>query len=258
MQHLIRIRTRMMSCVWIMLAAAMPFLHPLGKPAIAAVCLSLSYLLLFRCYQLHRPEIWVFHSFMFLGLGSFCTPAMLPMALLFYIYLAGFLRSLTWKGIWAGLIGLVSPYWCWLVWCLLTDDLDTFTTFCTSMFDVTPIAWKNIQSMPLQWLASWGYIALLSVVGMIHYLNTNYNDKIKVRMMLYVYVSQTILLLALLALQPTDFQVLTALLLATGSPLIAHYFSLTGSWISNTFFVLSVIGLIALSYINLWMPSFNI
>ncbi|MBR4130013.1 MAG: hypothetical protein IKU02_03700, partial [Bacteroidaceae bacterium] len=47
-QHIIRIRTRMMSCVWLVLAASLSFMHPLGEPIVAAAFLCVSYLLLFR------------------------------------------------------------------------------------------------------------------------------------------------------------------------------------------------------------------
>lgn len=256
--HLIRIRTRMMSCVWLVLAAGMAFMHPIGKPMISAACLSVSYFLLFRCYQLHRPESFIFHSFFFLGLGSFCAPVMIPMALLFYVYLIGFLRSMTWRGVWAGLIGLVTPYWCWLVWCLLTDSTNVFVSYCQRLFLLHPISWTAISTMPLSWIISWIFVGLLCLVGIMHYLYTNYNDKIRVRMMLYVYVVQCLVLLVALALQPAEFQTLMALLIASGSPLIAHYFSLTGSWFSNAFFVLSVLLSLAMSYINLWMPLLSL
>ena len=69
--HIIRIRTRMMSCVWLVLAASLPFMHPLGEPMVSAALLSAAYYLLFRCYQRHSPQTDVFHAFLMLGLGSF-------------------------------------------------------------------------------------------------------------------------------------------------------------------------------------------
>lgn len=257
-QHLIRIRTRMMSCVWLMLAASQPYMHPLGNPAICASCLAVSYYLLFKCYQQYEPTVWVYHSFLFLGVGSFCAPLMLLMGILFYIYLGCFLRSFTWKGFWAGILGILTPYWCWLVWCLLTENMDALTDNLLGMWHWDAISWVKLVEMPLSWKLSWLIINVLCLVGMIHYLHTNYNDKIRVRMMLYIYVAQTMLLMTYLALQPSDYQTTMALLLVSGSPLIAHYFSLTGSWLSNAFFVLSLLMCIVMSYLNLWMPSFSI
>ena len=60
-QQIIRIRTRMMACVWLVLASCLAFMHPLDTPAISAVCMALSYYLLFRCYQLYDSVAWIFH-----------------------------------------------------------------------------------------------------------------------------------------------------------------------------------------------------
>ena len=111
--HIIRIRTHLMACVWLLLSACFPFMHPIGEPLIAASCLCISYLLLFLCYQRLHPQAYVFHVFLMLSLGSLCAPVMLPMAVLFYLYLIIFLRSITWKAFWAGILGLTAPYWCY-------------------------------------------------------------------------------------------------------------------------------------------------
>lgn len=257
-QHLIRLRTRMMSCVWLMLAAGLAFMHPLSRPCISAACLAVSYMLLFQCYQHRQPVVLVYHSFLFLGLGGICAPVLLPMALLFYFYLAVFMRALTFRAFWAGLLGLLTPYWCWLAWCVVMDDVDTYVSYLTSMLQVETPDWQNFLQLPFNWLLSCGYMSLLFLTGILHYLFNAYDDKIRVRMMLYVYVIQTILLQVLVVLQPSDYQTYMALLLVSGSPLIAHYFALTGSWFSNTLFVLYIIMYAAMAYLNLWMPSFSI
>ena len=257
-QHIIRIRTRMMACVWLILAASLAFMHPLGTPAISAACLAMSYYLLFRCYQLYDSTIWIFHSFLFLGIGSLFSDIMLPMGVLFYIYLIGFLRSLTWRGLWAGILGMVTPYWCWGAWCFFTDTTEDLLQFLGMHFLWNPVSWQAITSLPFVWMVSAGVVILLSMVGVFHYLQIRYNDKIKVRMILYIYSMQSFLLSVYLFLQPDEFQNTISLLIVSSSPLIAHYFSLTGSWLSNTFFVLSLLLCGAMAYLNLWMPLFNI
>ena len=121
-----------------------------------------------------------------------------------------------------------------------------------------PVSWQALVDLPLASQVSIGFVCLLSIVGMIHYLQTKYNDKIHVRMILYIYTLQTFLLILYLLLQPCQYQTTMALLVASASPLIAHYFSLTGSWLSNIFFILSLLLCGAMAYFNLWMTSFNI
>jgi hypothetical protein len=257
-QHIIRIRTRMMSCVWLILAASLAFMHPIGEPIIAAAFLCASYYLLFLCYQRHRPQKFIFHAFLMLSLGSFCAPVMLPMAIPFFLYLAIFLRTLPRKAFWAGIIGLVVPYWCYAVWCFITNDLGSFVVRLTDMAQFEMPTVEAITSMPFVWQVSAGVVALLSIVSIFHYLRTNYDDKIRVRMILYIYVSQTLLLMAFLLLQPAYYQTTMALLVASASPLIAHYFALTGNWLSTIFFLLSLLLTAGMATLNLWLTSFTL
>lgn len=257
-QHIIRIRTRMMSCVWLVLTASLSFMHPLGEPIIAAAFLCVSYLLLFRCYQRHRPQTIVFHAFLMLSLGSFCAPIMLPMAIPFFLYIAIFLRSLTKKAFWAGVLGLIVPYWCYAVWCFVMGDIQSFVTRLTNMAQFELPSLEALKTLPFVWQVSASLIILLSIVSIVHYLRTNYDDKIRVRMILYIYMTQTLMMMAFLLLQPAHYQTTMALLVASASPLIAHYFALTGSILSNIFFVLSVLLTAGMATLNLWLTSFSI
>lgn len=251
-QHIIRIRTRMMSCVWLILSASLSFMHPLGEPLVAATFLCISYMLLFRCYGKRRPQLTVFHAFVMLGLGSFCAPAMLLMVVPYFLYIAIFLRSLTRKAFWAGILGVAVPYWCYGVWCFTLGDIEDFTTrmACMASHDLPSL--EAITSLPLVSKVSAGVVALLGIVSILHYLNTNYDDKIRVRMILYIYVSQTLLLLALLALQPALYQTTMALLVASASPLIAHYVSLSKGIVNTIVFVVFLLLTTGMAALNLW------
>ena len=281
-QHIIRIRTRIMSCVWLVLAACLSSMHALGEPIIAAACLCTSYLLLFRCYQRHRPQTIVFHVFLMLSIGSFFAPIMLPMAIPFFLYIAIFLRSLTKKAFWAGVLGLSAPYMCYAVGCFLTVDIDieqlqlTIHNFISSIealasdiqhYDFSSFQPFNALPSPEFWqehfaplleedsvtkLYSVSLIILLSIISIMHYLRTNYDDKIRVRMILYIYMTQTLLLFAFLLLKPTHYESTLALLVASASPLIAHYFALTGSILSNIFFILSLLLTVGMAVLNLF------
>jgi len=256
-QHIIRIRTRMMACVWLVLAASLSFMHPLEEPVIAAALLCVAYNLLFRCYQRHRPQLDIFHAFLMLGVGSFFAPVMLLMAIPFFIYTIAFLRSLTRKAFWAGILGVIVPYWCYAVWCFITRDIESFVARLTDMARFEMPGIEAVRSLPLVWQVSAAVVALLSIVSIVHYLRTNYDDKIRVRMILYIYVSQTLLLMAYLVLQPSHYQTTMALLIASASPLIAHYFALSKSILCTIFFLLSLLLTAGMATLNLWLPSFT-
>ena len=256
--HIIRIRTHLMACVWLLLAACFPFMQPIGEPLIAASCLCISYLLLFLCYQRLHPQAYVFHVFLMLSLGSLCAPVMLPMAVLFYLYLIIFLRSITWKAFWAGIVGLITPCWCYAVWSFLTNSMPDFIAHLSAMAQMQLPSIGQVKALPFAWQLSAGIVALSCIVSILHFLRTNYDDKIRVRMYLYIYITQTLVLLAFLPLQPAHYPTTMALILVSACPLIAHYFALTGSRLSNLFFLLSLLLTAGMAVLNLWMTSFSI
>ena len=249
--HIIRIRSRMMSCVWLILAASLSFMHPLAEPIVAAAFLCVSYLLLFRCYQKHRPQKYVFHAFLMLSLGSFVAPVMLAMAIPFFLYLAIFLRTLPAKAFWAGVLGLIVPFWCYAAGCFITGNIQVFVARLTEMAQYEMPSVEGVMSMPLAEQVSAGIVALLSLVSIVHYLRTNYDDMIRVRMILYIYVSQTLLLMAFLLLQPATYETTMALLIASASPLIAHYFALSKSIFCAISFLLSLLLVAGMATLNL-------
>ena len=255
--HLIRTRTRLMSCVWLVFAASLPFMHQADAPMMAATLLSISYMLLLRCYQLRRPQALIFHAFVLLGAGSFFAPVMLLMALLCYFCLGTFLRALTWRGFWAGILGLLLPFWCYAVWCYFMTDLSDFLSRLSGMVCFETPSLHALADLPLEWRVSAGIVGLCGCVGLLHFLRNNYDDKIRVRMMLYIYAVQTIALTAFLLLQPAQYPQTMALLVVSVSPFIAHYFALTGSILSNLFFMLTLLLIAAMLTLNLWTTSFS-
>lgn len=251
-QHIIRIRTRMMSCVWLVLAASLSFMHPLGDPTLAAALLCTSYHLLFRCYQRHHAQLDVFHAFLMLGIGSFFAPVMLPMAVLFLFYLSVFLRSLTRKAFCAGIIGIIVPYWCYGIWCFVADGVPDFLSRLADLARLDTPSAEALASMPLVWQVSAAVLTLIAAVSIVHYLRTNYDDKIRVRMYLYIYATQTLLLIVFLLLQPSYYQTTMALLVASAAPLIAHYFALSRTVLTTVFFLLSLLLTAGMAALNLW------
>ena len=266
-QHLFRIRTQLTICTWLIFSACLSFMHSWGEPIVAAALLSVAHMLLFRCYQQNRPEAFVFHTFLMLSIGSFAAPTMLLMAIPFFIYLASFLRALTWKSFWAGILGLVTPYWCFAVWCFMTESIGTLSLplfkwqegkFLIN-YDFSSPLWVQLDGrLSFPELFSAAFIILLGIVSSIHFLRTSFDDKIHARMILYIYVAQTFLLSAFLILQPSSYETTMALLVVNVCPLIAHYFSLSDSLWTTAFFLLTLLLTVTMSALNLWMTSFSI
>ncbi len=250
---LIRVRTRLVSCLWIILTACMGFLHSIGSPLIAAACTALSYSQLCQTYQRHDATIQAFHANLFLALGSLAFPSLLLLALLYVIYFAIYMRCVNLNTILASVVALLAPYWLWAGWCVWNNDFSPLLTHLSGILDFQVPTLTSYTDIPLPILLAWGLVCLLSLVGTIHYLRNRYDDKIKVRMLLYVFVCQTLVFQVAIILQPQLITMLLPLLLVSSTPLIAHYFALTHSRVSNVFFCLAMILTVAVAAINLWI-----
>lgn len=237
----------------------MEFLHPLGKGGICALCLAVCYYLLFRCYQNTGCTRDVFHCFLVLGVGSLFYMPLVFFALAFYWYLSVFLRSLDWHTFWAGIIGLLFPYWMWFCWSFWLQDFTALLDHVQWNFAWSPqsIVHTAMELSLLRQL-SWVLVSVLIIWGTLHFLRTNYNDKIRVRMLLYIFACQVFILEIAFVFLPHDFDVLLPLLLLSGCPLVAHFFALTGSWFSNILFCLSILAFAGLATMSFWTPLMNI
>lgn len=257
--QLIRLRTRLVSCVWLVAMGCMDFLHPIGKGSLCALCIAASYYILFKCYQQRGCMGDVFHCFLLLGIGSLFYLPLVICAVAYFWYLAVFLRSMDGHIFWAGIIGLLFPYWIWFCWSFWQQDFGALLNHLQFHWEWSPQSFLlAVSQLSLPQKTSWVLVTVLVVLGTLHFLRTNYNDKIRVRMLLYIFACQVLLVETAFVCFPNDFDVLLPMLLLCGSPFVAHYFALTGSWFTNILFCLSILAFGALATMQFWIPLMNI
>ena len=243
--QVLRVRSRLSESLWLLMAAAMPDLYGPGAPVVCALCLAASLGLLLCCYQRHDSVSLVFHSFLFLGVGSLFAPVMLFLAVLFYIFLATLMRAFTWKGLWAGIVGLLTPYWCWVAWEACLGDVSR-VTYHVLMLWLGAIPWDGLSLLPsVRLLPVWCLLAFFSLTGIIHYMRKRYDDKIRTRMMLYVYVYVTIFLHVAFLLLPGQRHEVLAMMAVSVSPLLAHYWALTRGRVGQIVLIVSLVAWLA-------------
>ena len=248
---LIRTRSRMLSSVWLFGAACIASFHPFQPTVLAALCLAISHYTLFRTYQKIEPVVDIFHSFVVLSFGALVFPPMVLFAPFFIWYLLVFMRSLTFRGFFAALVGFVLPFWFWVGWLLWHQDLTPLIEWwgrLTSMVSpnhaVLDPANYNIPNLISY--APFILLALLAIWTSVYYLLNSYDDKIRTRMMLYIYVFQSALIL-LFSIVTSSFQQPLPLLLLCLSPLVAHYFTLRNTWVALIVFILTLLAFVALA-----------
>ena len=253
-QQLLRVRSRLVPCVWLFVASCLPLLHGLFEVQLPSVCLAGSFLLLLPCYQRFQPVGHVFHCFLLLAVGSLFWVPMLVLAVPMMCCLWLLMLVRTWRTFWAALIGLALPYifvcgWWWLAGQtpLIAAHFEPLAGLARP--DVT--AYRSLLSGEL---VPFLLILLLGAVGAVHHLSTSFADKIRVRLMLRVFVTFMLVTALLPALLPESLAQLTALLLVSATPLIAHFFALTQSRASNLFFILVLLTFAAMALLPLVRP----
>ena len=258
--QLLRVRSRMISVVWLSGLACMGFFHPFHPVMLSALGLSVSHFLLFRTYQQSQPVADVFHAFLALALGSIPFPPLVLFALPFLWYLLVFMRALTFRGFFAALVGLALPFWFWGGWVLWQGDASSLARWWQGLVGGMSVAGWHISdllprlsafvSSPSPVALAFLLFALLTVWTAIAYFLHSFDDKIRTRMMFYVYVSQSVLVL-LFSLFAADLLPLLPLLLLSCSPLVAHYFTFRVSWAGLVLFFLTLLALGALAWFTL-------
>ena len=256
---ILRVRSNMIASVWVVMVAMMPQVHGFSAGWVATLSLACSYHVMFYAYQQHEPVVAVFHTFVLLGIACLAVPHMMVLVPLYYWYLLVFLRCLSWRGFWAGIVGLALPVCFVLGWSIAMGD---YAFLYSRAKDLSMTPW--IVGQDYSWLLEYNstktlvlcFAALLISVGVVHYINNYYNDKIRTRMYLYIYVIQTMALALLIMCMPGKMEMLYPLMMLGGSVMIAHFFALTGSWISNAFFCLVMVALVCLLILNFGIWKF--
>mgnify|MGYP000482460116 FL=1 len=108
---LIRTRTMLHVSLFGFIISACMFLHPFHISNLVPPAFIIALFQLFRSYESGQASGNIFHSFFFIGLGSLAFPQLLYFAPLFYISMISFSFLLSAKTFFAGLVGLIVPYW---------------------------------------------------------------------------------------------------------------------------------------------------
>ncbi len=246
---IIRLRTSIQSSIYFIIIAFCPELHPLHVGNVAALCMVISIYFLFQSYQKTQSSGILFNSWFFLGLSSLLFPQLLFLVPLYLLGAYNF-QSLNFKSFFAGIIGLMLPFWFLLGYAFSFNHIELFYRPFQNLCTFAPI---NFFTLKTAQIATTGFIIFIFIIALIHSLVTGWQDKIRTRSYLNFLSLMGICLLVLLCLQPQHFISIFPLLLVSFSFLAGHFFALTSNRGSNLFFIFSLVGSIVLFAYNLWM-----
>lgn len=247
---LIRVYSRMVSCSFIALAAMCCFLFDAVNEAAAATFVTASYLPLFHSYQDKTATGRIFYGFMMIGLSSlfyvhtlFLVPAM-------WIVMIFYLQTMSRRTFLASVIGVVTPYWFATLYYIYSGGIHAVIDhFLPLGIIVYP---PDYSILSVNKIISFAFIAVLAVIGIIHFIRTAYNDKIRIRMLYNIFIFMALVVIALTITFPQHYDILTRILIINTAPLIGHFISLTNTRVTNAVFCAIVIILMAITGFNLW------
>lgn len=253
--QLFRERSHMITSVWLVSAACIASLHTFQPHLISVACLVVSYHLLFRTFQETQPTTDTFHCYVLLSLGGTFCPFVLIFVPFFLWYQIVFMRSLSLRTFSAALIGVIAPFWFWMTWMLFHENFLPII----SWWDGLTIDNLSLSSFLATWTPQFLYshidfivFSALGIFASISYLYNSFDDKIRTRMMLYIYVFQTVVVVIMSMWQPSQIETLLPLLVVNVSVLIAHYFTFRKSWFSVLIFVVSILAMVTLALVKIY------
>ena len=255
---LLRVRSRMVSSTFIVLSCAASFLLPQMTGGIVQFCFVVAFLLLFQTYQTSHSIGRTFYAFTAIGLASIAFVHVLWYVPVLWILMATQLQSLNWRTWLTSLLGLALPYWFALLWFLLPFNLsDEWTTDLTPLADhFSQLANIAIQSPLTSHLFLGGLLVfiltiILAAIGMAHFWQYSFEDKIRIRLLYGFFTAMTAVTVLFILVQPQHFDVLMRLLTLCASPLIAHVLTFTSSRLSNILFFVALALAVAITVFNL-------
>lgn len=245
--QLLRIRSRMVSSTFLLTLAACPWLHDVSTAYAAAIILVGIYFLLFFAYQDTQSSGLIFYAFILIATAAIIIPPFICLAPLMAFALMVQLRSLSWRTFFAAVFGTVLPLIYYAAWAMWESD---FPDMLFPLFDWQPVI-PTLETFSVNQLLNAGWLMFVTLLALLHYYRTNFNDKVRVRMFFCIIIEVEILLWAGLIFFPQHFDTLFLLLLVNTAPLTAHYFALArGRWPMTVWFVFNLLFLVALGLYN--------
>lgn len=245
--HLLRVRSRMNSVVFLALMAAFPTLHGLGIHLIPTAALLASYFVLFNAYGQTHTQGLLFHTSLLLSLGSLVFPQLL-LVIPFALFAAGVqLRALNFSAFMAALIGCLLPYWIYLAVLLALHGFD-WMVLPSQLWEWLPATPTfAYTSIPLPTWVNYGIVIVPGFVGTAHFFFSSYSDKIRTRQFLYALTVLQVPIVALTALYPEQSDVLLPLLIAVYAPMISHHLTLARGRLADVWFMLCAVAVTVLT-----------
>ena len=150
----------------------------------------------------------------------------------------------------ASLLGIVLPYWFYAGYLAAKGDI----TLLISHFEkITVFAEPfNLKLLSFSQVLILSLVLVCAIIGIVHFMNQKRNDNIRTRLFYQVFITIDLVTIGFLLLQPQHYEALLSVMIVATAPLIAHFFALTRTKITNWMFLILSYSAIIITLFNLW------
>ena len=150
----------------------------------------------------------------------------------------------------ASLLGIILPYWFYAGYLVVKGDI----TILINHFAKIAVFGEpfNLKFLNFSQVLTLSFVLVCAVIGIVHFMNQKRNDNIRTRLFYQIFVTIDLLAIVFFFLQPQHYEALLSVMIVTTAPLIAHFFALTRTRITNWMFIILSYSAIIITLFNLW------
>ena len=247
---LIRIYSRMVSCSFIVFATMAVFMFPSIQSAIIMLGFVGFYTFAFRCYQNTHAPGWTFYAFFCIGMASIVWVQTFFFLPILWVIMRTNILSMSPRNFVASLLGIILPYWFYAGYLVVKGDI----TILINHFAKIAVFGEpfNLKFLNFSQALTLSFVLVCAVIGIVHFMNQKRNDNIRTRLFYQIFVTIDLLAIVFFFLQPQHYEALLSVMIVTTAPLIAHFFALTRTRITNWMFIILSYSAIIITLFNLW------
>lgn len=235
---LLRIRSRMMSCVYITFATLQATLAAGWQLATVQTIIALCVFLLLLCYKDKTTVSNDFAISLLLSAGSILWVEILYFLPIAIILLCVPLYAISLKAVSATIMGLLLPYWSLIPYFVYEGNTLWLQNHFKPLHDGSVLL--NYSTTTYGQIAYYSLLVLLFLIGWLHFVRTAYKDKLKTRTLYDVFITLSLIFAAIVPIVPVHADYTLSMLTIAVSPMVAHYFSLTETKLTNIVFIITL------------------
>lgn len=251
---LIRTRTSLPSAFFLVCFSVCPFLHTFGAGTFLPLLFIGMLFSLFRSFESPSASTTIYHAFCCVGIIGIIVPQTLYLTPVLYLLMIQ-LRSLNPRTFFAGVLGLLTPYWLGSCYLLYKGNwLETAQEFRQQLIpvisDYNLLGWDQYLSL--------GILLVITLLCTAQSLTQTYQDKVQTRILLRTLMALEIIVIAFILLLPASFNGLFPMLLICSSIFFGHFFALVFNRFTqiSLWVILALLGIMTL--FNVWTHFYTI